>query len=179
MKIKALLFTAAFSLGALSPLIAGRVMEGDVSENVASGYFQAGVTSEIGRTKAVERDVYMPSALEGKACLIYDNETFSVLFANDEIYNISPYNVKGFPEGLSSEALFNGNFYFRVKEHGSGYALDINARLRGGGERWDGFKTWLVGPHPGWGVFKDKVLPQIAEGAVVVIKTIVNAKNQK
>lgn len=59
-----------------------------------------------------------------------------------------------------------------MKERSDGsFRLESHLRLRGGGPRWDGFKAWLFGPHPGWRVFVEKVLPQIEEVTKVVGNT--------
>ncbi len=105
--------------------------------------------------------------------LLFNQGVFSVE-AEDGSFDIPSYNVRGDVKRLSNEVLegllSHNDLYFRLDCERK--TLNSNLRLRGGGERWNGFKTWLVGAHPGWEVFKEKVLPKIAEGTVLVIKTI-------
>lgn len=118
----------------------------------------------------------VPSAL-ANIKVTYNNGYFSV--AKDDLsYTIPRYDLDvQLRSIIQNDQLerFLQQGYISVKERSDGsFWLESHVRLRGGGPRWDGFKGWLVGPHPGWHVFVENVLPKIAEGTKVVVKTAID-----
>lgn len=131
------------------------------------------LTEQLSEFEVSSKDVHMYGDLkEERVKLIHGQDGFKVALNNAEIVPILSHNIRGLDSRIPDEQLFSGNFYFTLKSCGKNYTLDINCRLRGGGDRWNGFKGWLVGPHPGWDVFKKDVLPNVGEGIVIVGKTV-------
>lgn len=184
MKLSILLASTAITLSTF-PTTRASEMENLITEQFCGGgnYVSTSSEHELGiakhaTTEISENDIYLPLELRGLVRLVHNTqEGFVLLHANGNQYPIKLYNIRGIPKRIPVSRLTNGDFYFKIKEINSSgqYALDVNARLRGGGPKWDGFKTWLVGPHPGWHVFVGEVLPKIGNGTVAVVTTAIDA----
>ncbi len=134
-----------------------------------------------------QRNLYVPSELAGQVRLVVNDKKFTILHNSGEQFPIESYNVRGLPKDMSNEQISTADLYFKLSIAGKNSCLEINSRLRGGGERlksfwekltgphpvsrerWENFKIWLAGPHP--------ILRAVFDNAPKGIQVVKSIKN--